>query len=173
MELELKFMVEKSFEPRLRALGYKAGKFCRQLDTYYIVDETIGGFRTWLRIREDTVNKSASIGLRRLVSDNAAEETETVFAPEDAEKMKQVMAACGKKEKCVVDKQRKVFTRGGVAVMLDDVRNLGRFVEIGIEGEENEADVARLNAVVAEVGLELSLRIGADYPELLMKRKKR
>ena len=160
MELELKFMVEKSFEPRLRALGYKAGKFCRQLDTYYIVDETIGGFRTWLRIREDTVNKSASIGLRRLVSDNAAEETETVFAPEDAEKMKQVMAACGKKEKCVVDKQRKVFTRGGVA-------------EIGIEGEENEADVARLNAVVAEVGLELSLRIGADYPELLMKRKKR
>ena len=173
MELELKFMVEKSFEPRLRALGYKAGKFCRQLDTYYIVDETIGGFRTWLRIREDTVNKSASIGLRRLVSDNAAEETETVFAPEDAEKMKQVMAACGKKEKCVVDKQRKVFTRGGVAVTLDGDRNLGRFVEIGIEGEENEADVARLNAVVAEVGLELSLRIGADYPELLMKRKKR
>ena len=43
MELELKFMVEKSFEPRLRALGYKAGQFCRQLDTYYIVDETIGG----------------------------------------------------------------------------------------------------------------------------------
>ena len=41
MELELKFMVEKSFEPRLRALGYKAGKFCRQLDTYYIVDETV------------------------------------------------------------------------------------------------------------------------------------
>ena len=95
MELELKFMVEKSFEPRLRALGYKAGQFCRQLDTYYVVDETIGGFRTWLRIREDTVNKSASIGLRRLVSDNAAEETETVFAPEDAGKMKQVMAACG------------------------------------------------------------------------------
>lgn len=79
MELELKFMVEKSFEPRLRALGYKAGQFCRQLDTYYVVDETIGGFRTWLRIREDTVNKSASIGLRRLVSDNAAEETETVL----------------------------------------------------------------------------------------------
>ena len=26
------------------------------------------------------------------------------------------------------------------------------FVEIGIEGEENEADVARLNAVVAEAG---------------------
>ena len=72
-----------------------------------------------------------------------------------------------------MDKQRKVFTRGGVAVTLDDVRNLGRFVEIGIEGEENEADVARLNAVVAEVGLELSLRIGADYPELLMKRKKK
>ena len=141
MELELKFMVEKSFEPRLRALGYKAGQFCRQLDTYYVVDETIGGFRTWLRIREDTVNKSASIG--------------------------------GKKEKCVVDKQRKVFTRGGVTVTLDDVRNLGRFVEIGIEGEENEADIARLNAVVAEAGLELSLRIGADYPELLMKRKKR
>ncbi|MFR7962658.1 MAG: CYTH domain-containing protein [Alphaproteobacteria bacterium] len=173
MELELKFMVEKSFEPRLRALGYKAGQFCRQLDTYYIVDETIGGFRTWLRIREDTVNKSASIGLRRLVSDNASEKTETVFAPEDAGKMKQVMAACGKKEKCVVDKQRKVFTRGGVTVTLDDVRNLGRFVEIGIEGEENEADIARLNAVVAEAGLELSLRIGADYPELLMKRKKR
>ena len=168
MELELKFMVEKSFEPRLRALGYKAGQFCRQLDTYYIVDETIGGFRTWLRIREDTVNKSASIGLRRLVSDNASEKTETVFAPEDAGKMKQVMA-----EKCVVDKQRKVFTRGGVTVTLDDVRNLGRFVEIGIEGEENEADIARLNAVVAEAGLELSLRIGADYPELLMKRKKR
>lgn len=97
MELELKFMVEKSFEPRLRALGYKAGQFCRQLDTYYIVDETIGGFRTWLRIREDTVNKSASIGLRRLVSDNASEKTETVFAPEDAGKMKQVMAACGKR----------------------------------------------------------------------------
>ena len=50
MELELKFMVEKSFEPRLRALGYKAGKFCRQLDTYYIFHETIGGFRTLLRI---------------------------------------------------------------------------------------------------------------------------
>lgn len=82
------------------------------------------------------------------------------------------MATCGKKEKCVVDKQRKVFTRGGVTVTLDDVRNLGRFVEIGIEGEENEADIARLNAVVAEAGLELSLRIGADYPELLMKRKK-
>lgn len=71
-----------------------------------------------------------------------------------------------------MDKQRKVFTRGGVTVTLDDVRNLGRFVEIGIEGEENEADIARLNAVVAEAGLELSLRIGADYPELLMKRKK-
>ena len=173
MKLKLKFMVEKNFEPKLRALGYQATRRRRLTETWYIVDETIGGFRTWLHLREDKPGRTASINLRRQISENETDEKIVAVAFKDVAKMKLLIAGCEKKEKCVVNRDYKTFTRGNVSVTLDNVENLGRFVKVETNGEENEADIARLNAVVDEIGLEQSLRIGSDYPEMLKKRKKR
>lgn len=172
MELELKFFASEDYAPILLDKGFKFGKFKHQIDTYYIVDETLKGYRTWLRIREDLVGNTASLDLHRLVSEIATDEKEIGFPAAEVDKMKLVMETLGHNVKCAVNKQRRTFIRDDVKVTLDEIENLGKFIEVEIEGEETESDIAALNAVVAELGLKLSLHINAGYPELLMRKRK-
>jgi adenylate cyclase, class 2 len=105
-------------------------------------------------------------------------EFEVSLAPGDeaAETMMQLLTRLGYRPVAVVEKTRRVFQtkRDGfdLEVCLDDVKGLGRFVELEILAPENRLDQARrtVQSVAAELDLTTSER--RSYLELLLDRQK-
>jgi len=80
----------------------------------------------------------------------------------DLEKMYRILRALGFYEVARVEKQREVYERGGVSIALDEVKGLGRFIEI--EGGSEEA-VLR---VAEELGLRREDFVDATYLEMVL-----
>lgn len=167
MELELKFAVEKDYRPLLTKLGFTVGKQKHLVDFYYLSDEKLNGIRTWLRIRKNELNNNVSLDLHQLRSIYATEETEITILPDDITKLRKILAVLGLSEICIVDKKRQTFRKGNIEVALDEVKNLGSFIEIEIEGEENLQNIDKINQLALKLGLKPEETINAGYPELI------
>ncbi len=168
MELELKFIVQKDYRPLLSELGFKDAKQKHLIDIYYLSDEKIAGVHTWLRIREDKFKNTASLDLHQLRSVYATEETEMSLFPADIAKLQKILAVLGLQEICVVDKQRQTYCLDNIEIALDEVKNLGSFIEIEIDGEENSENISKINQLVKKLGLSPENHIAAGYPDLII-----
>lgn len=76
MELEIKLKLKRDITENIKSIGFKYIKETHQIDTYYIVNEYYQSKQTYLRIREDVINKTYSFDLHQIHSDIATKEYE-------------------------------------------------------------------------------------------------
>jgi adenylate cyclase, class 2 len=172
MELEVKYQLADwggTYE-RIQAQGFVLAKQSEQTDTYFLVNVAADdGAKHYLRIREDRTARTNSLDYHRAWSSGASEETEVGI--EDRPATVKILMFLGLTVQCVVAKTRKEFRRDGVLVVMDDVEDLGHFVEIEIEGELTPENLSILDRIGREIGLERASEIrNAGYPDLIMAR---
>ena len=149
-------------------LGFKEVKEKHQIDYYYAVNKVSeDGKRSYLRVRNDKLKNSWSIDLHKVISKLATEEIE-VDTTEDIIKIVEYL---GGKIQCILNKKRKLFAKDNVKICIDEVKDLGFFVELELEGEESEASV--LEGLASKLKLDMDRRIHSKgYPDLLISSKK-
>jgi adenylate cyclase class 2 len=183
LEVEMKFPIADfaRLEGKLGARGVFLQETSLQEDHYFNAPdrdfaETDEAFR--LR-RVGSCNFLTYKGPKQDPKTKTRSEIEVALAPgpEAAEEMSELVERLGYRTVAVVRKTRRIFrtTREGyeLVICLDEVTELGRFVELEILAPEHRLDEARkiLQAAAAELGLMESER--RSYLELLLQKKQK
>lgn len=172
-EVELK--VRTAHEPvreRLSALDASSLGTVRQEDTYYDAPHrTFSETDEALRLRRETQNETTiHLTYKGPLVENASktrEERETEI--EDAAEMHEILGALGFSRAGEIIKERERFECGDYLVVLDDVEELGEFVEVEREVTEDAIERARDGAreLLSDLGCDPTEQIRTSYLELL------
>jgi homotetrameric cytidine deaminase len=163
VELKARDRDPEATEARCLALGALAAGVLDQRDTYF------AGRRGRLKLRDQATDGSELIAYRRPDSAEASLSRYIVVpVPAPAELAEALVASLG--TTVVVNKRRRVFLWEGVRIHLDEVEDLGRFVEF--EAVLPDAgDLATAQAKVARLRAELEIAddalVSQGYAELL------
>lgn len=178
-EIEIKFSLNNPDEV-IRFLESNAKKDhsnLHQKDTYFI--PTHRDFMAskypfeWLRIRE--TGKGCSINYKHFYPENAektdyCDEFESQIA--DAETVHKILNRLDFKEAIVVDKVRSTWMFKGVEVAIDNVKNLGCFIEL--EAKTHFEDPLEGKKYIYSILKELNADLGDEdhrgYPYMMIKR---
>jgi len=178
LEVEMKFPAAnwKNLERQLAAWGAKELDIRREEDYYFNApDRDFAQTDEALRLRRiGSSNFLTYKGPKQDPKTKTRTEIEIPLAPnhEPAEAMTQLLQHLGYRPVAVLEKQRRVLQldRDGfvLEVCLDDVKNVGRFVELEILVPDEQLESARnvLLAAAADLGLNHSER--RSYLELLL-----
>ena len=170
MELELKYKVNSFPKQKILDQGFQKKSESHQIDNYFIVNKLIEGKRTYLRTREDKNKNTFSFDFHQIISDLATAETEiNICTKEDSVKLNSIVEALGYPIVCAIDKQREVYEKDGIKIVLDTVKNLGNFVEIELEGSESKINQSKLNNTAILLCLNENDRVSKKgYPDLFL-----
>ncbi len=185
IEVEIKVRVENINKIRKRLLEKgKLVKSIRQIDEYYVpchrdfFDQKPFPVE-WLRIRtnpDKTIFEyDKSINKNEKGDQEYAIEYETdVSHPEE---LKKILGFLDFKRKTIVDKKREIWGCGKLEVCLDNVKNLGEFIEVEARGEFKDSLEAKqaCKKFLEDLGIDLGKTepINTGYPVLLMKKEER
>lgn len=173
MELEVKYRVT-SFPIRtLEELGFIKKKTTHQIDKYYIVDDILQGKRTYLRVRNDLLTNFSSFDLHQIISELATEEIEVELTTEDKRlNLERILDIMGYPVLCVINKARDVYVKDNVKIVLDTVKDLGKFVEIEIIGDETLENRNKILEFSISLSLADEMKVeNKGYPDLLLESK--
>jgi len=146
IEIEIKVNLE-NVKPLLDFLESKAVFQAekRQIDEYFspLHDDflAVRPVEKWLRLRN--ANDKYSLNYKNWYFDvegksNHCDEFETRI--DELEPVKKMLSALNFKSIVIVDKLRKIWTYQDYEIAIDEVKNLGDFVEIEYIGKDNQAD---------------------------------
>lgn len=176
IEIEIKFPllnpveVKKFLEENSEAIS----KDVFQKDTYFIPahrDFLEPEFPyEWLRLRE--TNKGNSITYKHFYPENAektdyCDEFETKF--ENAESLKKILLALDMKEVIVVEKSRSSWMFEEVEIAIDEVENLGSFIELEATLGYNDPIEGKkfLYSILEKLGAQVGEEDLRGYPYLI------
>lgn len=180
IEIELKYRLNSDvavLREKLASLGHVETR-SRQKDTYYNAPhrDFLAGkpaVSEWLRVREE--ENTASINFKRWHPLDAVDKThcdEYESQIGDPEAVTLLLKSLDCKELGVVDKHREewVTTDRAIAVAIDEVTNLGTFVEFEFKGEADSIEAATgvLHEFVKNLGVEVGDRIKGGYPHMVL-----
>lgn len=142
LEVEIKAKLKNRNEvlPKLEKLGCTIKKAKEQEDKIFIKKEfknfDIPLGENVIRLRkEDDKN---ILTLKKKMKDNKASiEIESLVEDEDA--ISRMLEEMGYKELVFIKKKRKRYSLGRMSICVDDVENLGDFIEVEIMTEENDS----------------------------------
>lgn len=176
IEIEIKARVEdpKDMERSIIALGAEPIGIENQEDTYYNSQyRDIGKTDESLRIRiEDDQSFLTYKGPKM----DSVSKTRKEFQIEinDADNLRNILTSLGFFPVVTVTKKRKNYRLGDFFIALDDVRNLGNFIEIEISAEDSkkyEEKVESIFKFIEKLGLNRKSAICKSYLELLLEKK--
>lgn len=154
---------------RLHEAGAEARGAVTELDTYYEhPTRSFADTDEALRIRR--TDGDATLTYKGPRVDDATKtrrEIETLVA--DPEAVGAVLEALGFEPAAEVRKERERYALEGYTVALDEVEDLGEYVEVEAVGEADEVDTLRAGAVsvLERLGLEAANGVRDSYLELL------
>lgn len=175
-EVELK--LQAAHEPlrdRLADLGADHIDSRQQTDTYYDAPHrSFAETDEALRIRREepadgeAVTKLTYKGPLVEAESKTREEHETVV--DDDEALSGILAGLSFEPAATVDKRREFYALDGYTITLDQVTDLGEFIEIEQEATESEIEAVREGAVdlLSELGVDPSEQIRTSYLGLLL-----
>lgn len=178
LEVEMKFPVTEfaALETRLRELGATSAQPVEEYDHYFNApDRDFAQTDEALRLRRiGTNNRVTYKGPKRDLHTKTRTEIEVGVedGEEAAEQFMQLLRSLGYRPAAVVHKQRRIYRLDGrtfpIEICLDDVEEVGRFVELEIQAPEEQLEAARAELVGAarEWGLTQSER--RSYLEMLL-----
>ena len=146
-----------------------------QIDTVFlensVQDFNIKTGMIVLRIR--TIDDKSLITLKQR-KENIIESKEVEFSIGDSIKCKQLIETLGYKEMVTIDKERTTIKYKNFNICLDEVLELGNFVEIEIvTDEENKADYYEdeILKLCGELGIDTQNRVNSHYDTMLYELK--
>lgn len=171
MELELKYKIKEDISDRLIRNGFVYQSEKHQIDEYFLVAEKLQGKNIYIRSRKNVLNNTYSFDFHEVISTVSTKETEISFNNEkDLEKIKYIFETLNYKSKCIIDKKRKLFKKDDIEVVIDYIKELGYFIEIEIQGDENEYNLKKLKDTANILMLKAdNLITGIGYPELYLR----
>ena len=174
-EVEILVKVNCDKETAMQALSgleYKGEK--ETIDIYYNESGSKDIPKEWFRLRlKDgkaymTYKKDIFKEEEWLYSD----EEEVVV--EDFEKAQRIIEGIGMKELVTVDNRKHTFTDDKYEVVLEDVKDLGLFLEVERLNLEDDADIETVKKEIQEfidsLGIDVSKDLNVGKPELMLQR---
>ena len=145
MEIEIKarFTEKERVENGIiKAGGEKKGEK-HQIDQYYshpvrgMTVERLGReINEYIRLRKNFGDDKGIFAYHVNVKEGVTDEHEVEVS--NVEKFKKILALSGFKELGIIDKKRQTFSLNGFKITVDEVKDVGNFVEVEIQGEEHE-----------------------------------
>ncbi|MFA5070602.1 MAG: class IV adenylate cyclase [Patescibacteria group bacterium] len=174
MEIEIKARAKdlKAVKSRLRKIGARKKVIKHQIDTYYLPQARrftpLG--RGVLRTRYDKISGQARLEYHRYISATAGEENELVVY--DYGMLTRILNLLGAKKIVVVEKIREYYIYRNAEICLDKVRGLGNFVEVEIQGKDNQQNNNKILYIFCKLGISQKDFIKhLRYHAMLMKKK--
>jgi adenylate cyclase class 2 len=174
-EVEIKLQADHDrLRDRLDELGATQTHTVRQVDTYYDAPHrSFAETDEALRLRRETHDEEDTTKLTYKgplveAASKTREEFETRVGDDEA--AAGVLAGLGFEPAATVDKEREYYEIEGYTIVLDDVAELGTFVEIEQEAPEAEIEAVREGAVdiLDRLGLNANEQIRTSYLGLLL-----
>jgi len=178
IEVELKFHIPKHSDLLnfLEKEGEFAGEFY-QKDSYFAPSHqdwfATEKIEKWLRIRESDKGNSINYKhwkYRENENLNYCDEYNTNIG--EADQIEKILTALDIKPIIVVDKHRQSFMYQGVEISLDEVAELGSYVELEMKGKFTSPEEARveLYRLAESLGLKREWQDQKGYPWLLLEK---
>lgn len=178
MEIELRAKVTspKILEEKLKQLSNliekKGGE--RQVDIYF-KHEGEENEKMVIRIRKDYTNNKAILTFKsksKHSDDIAWADFDTQI--EDPDRLENLLISSGYVYFCLIDKIRQSFTYKEFEINIDNIRDLGLFIEIEKNGEENKVENIRQEIIelLNLLGIGENSIISQGYVQLVLGNKK-
>jgi adenylate cyclase, class 2 len=150
MEIEIKatFEDKDKVKAQLKKLGAQEEKQKHQVDEYYNHPQRdTRKTSEYIRLRYKPGENKGVFAYHVNIADGVTKEYET--AVDNLEVFKQILQGLNFPLLGVVDKKRETFKLDEFSITLDDVKDIGNFIEIEVDGEESE--IAEKKEVLAEM----------------------
>ncbi|MBR9703168.1 class IV adenylate cyclase [Candidatus Woesearchaeota archaeon] len=141
MEIEVKARCDDTalVKKKLAELGAIKKGEKRQVDEYYNhPSRDTRKTKEYIRVRYTPGKEGCVLAYHINLSDGVNKEYEVKI--DDLETLKQILDGFGFPLLGTIDKNREVFKLGELTITVDDVKNIGTFVEVEADGEEDEID---------------------------------
>lgn len=172
IELEMKFSINnhKDFEAKVLALGFEFIKEKKQSDYYYSpAHKSFAGTKKYyLRVRQQG-DGSAIFAFHDVIDDLKTEELEVDVS--DFVVFSEILKKLDCHLDCLVEKNRKIYRNDNFEITIDQVKDLGSFMELEYIGSEVSDSLVQqyFNELITKLGLNREdLVAGVGYPDLLM-----
>jgi adenylate cyclase, class 2 len=155
MEIEIKARLrdKEKIKSQLKILGATEKKKKHQLDRYYNhPTKDIRETNEYIRLRYLS-NENEGIFCYHINLKGATEELEVAI--KDIDKFKKILELSGYKKLGLIDKKRETFVLKDFEITLDEVKNVGNFIEIETEGNLNEVKEKKVKCIELLKRLEL------------------
>jgi len=176
VEVELKAKVRSlpNLQRHLREIGARLVKRIHQVDTYYSPYRQPLGKRKGkvLRVREERISGQTRFELHIPKNTYAAEELEVRVS--DASILHQILKQLKYRREFVIDKQRAVYSKGKLEIVIDKVRGLGMFIEVELMGSDSQTARKRLHATLEQLGIpKRDILFNLHYHQMALKKQGR
>lgn len=176
MEIEKKFKTSADFNKVreiLKTNGFAEKGTSHQIDTYFVVNEKINGKEIYLRLRRDETKKQYSFDFHEIISNLSTFETEMSVSEADYDKLQYMMLGLNHSIKAIVDKTRIKFNNDECEIVLDNIADLGTFIEIEVEAESENIALPILQKYQNMLLLkDEDVVAGCGYPDLIIENSK-
>ncbi|MEK6858358.1 MAG: class IV adenylate cyclase [Nanoarchaeota archaeon] len=139
MEIEIKatFEDKQKVKAELKKLGAKEEKQKHQIDEYYNHPQRdTRKTKEYIRLRYKPNENTGVFAYHVNIADGVTKEYET--AVDNLEVFKQILNGLNFPLLGVIDKKRETFKLGEFSITLDEVKDIGNFIEIETDGEESQ-----------------------------------
>ena len=175
-EIEKKFRLENvdkaSFIRRLQNLDAKLIDKKKEVDTYFnVAGRDSLTTKECLRVREtdtfDEITYKPPTENFQVVKSHFAKR-ETNVSVNDGKEATALLECIGNTVLVVVDKEREHYSLDECAVTLDSVKDVGLFVEIEIQADDEESALRKINNVAEKLGLDESMIEVLPYRDVVL-----
>jgi len=176
MEIEIKAKVKdlKSIRRRLVKLGARSVKKVHQIDMYYSLYK-----RPLNKKKGAIVRVRHNKNIRQTLFEfdwakNAMAAYEIEVEVNDLKNLERILKKIKAKKEVTVDKKREYFKKGVFEIVLDQVKDLGNFIEVEIQGKDSKRNRHRIINLLERLGVEKKdFVLGPRYHSLLLAKKGR
>jgi adenylate cyclase class 2 len=175
-EVEKKFRLEdmskESFIQRLQAMNAKFVNNKREVDTYFnVAGRDSLTTKECLRVREaDTyteITYKPPTKDHQVIQSHFAKKETNVSVKDGAEAVT-LLELLGNDILVIVDKEREYYTFDGCVIALDFIKNVGLFVEIEIETDDERSGLDKIDAIAQKLKLNESMIETLPYRDVVL-----
>jgi predicted adenylyl cyclase CyaB len=174
IETELKYQINNpiAIKRKLSNLGFFCIQKIYQEDYYFSPPhKTFAGTRKYyLRLRRNNQNNPKGVFAYHVVRNNL-QTKEWEVQVDNFDTLLAILKFLNFKIDCVVKKDRLIYKKGNIKIMIDKVKKLGSFIEIEYCRKSTQRAQKQLISLIKALQLkEENLISGLGYPDLLMER---
>ena len=174
IEVKAKISYPKKILKLLQQKGFEFSRGVRQKDDIYYEKgkdvNNLGSNPVVMRIREQEGLATLTLKIPRANDLDCIEKETTVS---DKSQMRAILELIGFKKRVTIVKTRKKATKGNLTVCLDQVKDLGTFVEVEMLSSDNDgvSTQGKLYKFLTKLGIKEEARVFDGY-DIQMRKKK-